>query len=60
MFLILFLNYRLILFNSYGLSRIFNPIVELVIPTEILYEEAKTEIEIHPAIAEAKMRKCLI
>ena len=48
MLLILFLNYWLVLFDSY-------PIAELVIPIGIPSKEAKTEIEIH-IVAEAKIR----
>ena len=39
---------------------IFNPIAELVIPIGIPSKEAKAEIEIHPVIVEAKIRKCSI
>ena len=38
------------------IAQIFNPIVELVIPIRKSIKEAKTEIEIHPAIVEAKIR----
>ena len=34
----------------------FNPIAERVIPIEIPSKEAKTEIEIHPVLVEAKIR----
>ena len=37
-----------------------DPIVELVIPIGIPMKEAKAEIEIHPVIEEAKIRKCSI
>ena len=36
---------------------VFNPIVELVIPTGVLRKEAKAEIEIHPVTTEAKITK---
>ena len=36
------------------------PIAELVIPIRIPIKEAKAEIEIHPVIVEAKIRKCSI
>ena len=39
------------------LAQIFNLIAELVIPLGIPSNEAKTEIEIHAVIAEAKIRK---
>ena len=42
------------------ISHIFNPIAELVIPIGIPIKEAKAEIEIHPVIVEAKIRKCSI
>ena len=38
----------------------FNPIAELVIPIGIPTEEAKAEMETHPVILEAKIRKCSI
>ena len=41
-------------------AQIFNPITELVIPIGILGKVAKAEVEIHPVIAEAKIRKCTI
>ena len=43
-----------------AIAQIFNPIEELVIPTGIPRKEAKAEIEIHPVIVEAKIRKCLM
>ena len=39
------------------IAQIFNPIAELVIPVEIPSKEAKAEIQIHPVIVEAKIRK---
>ena len=42
------------------IAKIFNPIAELVIPKGIPNKEAKEEIEIHPVIVEAKIRKCSI
>ena len=39
-----------------AIAQIFNPITELVISIGIPSEEAKAEIEIYPAIAEAKIR----
>ena len=39
------------------IAQIFNPIAELVIPIGIPTKETKAEIEIHPATAEAKIRK---
>ena len=42
------------------IAQIFNPIAELVIPIGIPTEEAKAEMETHPVITEAKIRKCLI
>ena len=43
-----------------AIAKIFNPVAELVILIGILSKEAKAEIEIHPVIAEAKIRKCSI
>ena len=42
------------------ITQIFSPIPELVIPIGITTKEAKEEIEIHPVIVEAKIRKCSI
>ena len=42
------------------IAQIFNPITELVIPIGIPSKEAKTEIEIYPVTAEAKIRRCSI
>ena len=56
-FFFLFLNYSLILFNPSSYCKIFAPIAELVILIGIPSKQAKTEIEMHPVIAEAKMRK---
>ena len=39
------------------IAQISNPISELVIPTRIPHEEKKTEMETHPIIVEAKIRK---
>ena len=54
-----------LIIDSYFLTpaviiQIFSPIAELVIPIGIPNKEAKAEIEIHPVIVEAKMRKCSI
>ena len=43
-----------------AIAQIFNPIVELVIPIGISSKEAKTGIQIHRVIVEAKIRKCSI
>ena len=40
------------------IAQIFNPIAQLVIPIGLPAKEAKAEIEIHPVIIEAKIRKC--
>ena len=40
------------------IAQIFNPIVELKIPLEILIKEAKAEMEIHTVTAKTKVRKC--
>ena len=42
------------------IGQIFNPIAERVIPIGIPIKEAKAEIEIHPLIVEAEIRKCSI
>ena len=38
------------------IAQFFNPIVELLIPIGTPSKEAKLEMEIHPVIAEAKIR----
>ena len=38
----------------------FNPIVEIGIPLEILTKKPKPEMETHPLIVEPKIRKCSI
>ena len=43
---------------SVAIAQIFNPIAELAILIGIQSKEAKAEIEIHPVIVEAKIRKC--
>ena len=43
-----------------AIAQIFNPIAELITPIGISIKEEKTEIKIHPAIAEGKIRKCSI
>ena len=43
-----------------AISQIFNPIAELIFSIGIPSNEAKAEIEIHPVIVEAKIRKCSI
>ena len=43
-----------------AISQIFNPIAELIFPIGIPSNEAKAEIEIHPVIVEAKIRKCSV
>ena len=42
------------------IAQIFNPIEELVIPIGIPTKEAKAEMETHPVIVQAKIRKCSI
>ena len=42
------------------IAQSFNPTLELVTPIGIQSKEAKTENEIHPVTAEAKIRKCSI
>ena len=42
------------------IAQIFNLIAELVIPIGIPTKEAKAEMETHPVIVEAKIRKCSI
>ena len=57
----LFLNYWLILFNSCGYyTNVYSNCAELVIPIGIPTKEAKAEMEAHPVIVEASIRKCSI
>ena len=42
------------------IAQILNPAAELVISIRTPTKEAKTQAEIHPVTAEAKMGKCLI
>ena len=42
------------------ISKMFNPIAELLIPIGIPTKEEKAEMETHPVIVEAKIRKCTI
>ena len=42
------------------IAQVFNVTVELAISIGIPIKEAKVEIEVHPAIVEAKIRKCSI
>ena len=42
------------------IAQIFNPIIELVTPIGVPTKEAKAEMETHPVIVEAKIRKCSI
>ena len=55
-----FLIIELFFLISEVIAHIFNPIAELVIPIGIPIKEVKAEIEIHPVILEAKIRKCSI
>ena len=56
-FLVFLLIIDLHFFISIAIAQIFHPIVELAIPIGILSKETKAEIEIHPVIVEAKIRK---
>ena len=58
--LIFFLIIDLNLLIPAAIAQIFNPIAELLIPIGIQNKEAKAEIEIHPIIVEAKIRKCSV
>ena len=58
-FFFFFLNIDLYVIPA-AIAEIFNPIAELVILMGIPSKETKEDIEIHPVIAEAKIRKCSI
>ena len=60
MLLFLFLILDLYLLIPAVIAQIFNAIVELVIPIGIPTKEEKAEMETHPVILEAKIRRCLI
>ena len=55
-----FLIIDLYLFSSCNYAQIFNPTVELAIPTGIPTKEAKKEMETHPVTLEAKVSRCSI
>ena len=59
-FFIFFLIIDLYFLIHAVIVQLFNPIEKHVIPIGIPIQEAKAEIEIHPAIAEVKIRKCSI
>ena len=59
-FFIFFVIIDLYFLISAVIAQMFNPIAELVIPIGIPTEEAKAEMETHPVILEAKIRKCSI
>ena len=52
--------YWLILSNILQLLHIFDPNAEFLISIGIPTKEVKSEIETHPVILEAKIRKCSI
>ena len=60
MLLLFFLIINLYFLIPAAIAQIFNPFTGLTIPIKIPSEEAKAEIEIHPVIEEAKMKKCSI
>ena len=55
-----FLIIGLYFFIPAAIAQIFNSVAELVIPTGIPSKEANTEIQIHPVVEEAKIRKCAV
>ena len=55
--LFLFLNYRFTHLFAPVIAQIFNPIAEILIPIAIQSKESNAEIETHPLIAKAKMKK---
>ena len=60
LFFFLFLIINLYFLIPAVVTQIFNPIAELIIPIGIPIKEAKAEMETHPVIVEAKIRKFLI
>ena len=59
-FFFFFLNIDLYFIILAVIAHIFNPIVELAIPIGIPTKEEKAEMETHPVVVEAKIRKCSI
>ena len=55
-----FLITNLYLLIPAATAQICNPMAELKISLRIPTKEVKAEIEIHPVIAEAKIRKCSV
>ena len=60
MLLFLFLIIDLYFLIPAAIAQFFNPSAKFVVPIGITSKEAKEEIEIHPVIVEAKIRKCAI
>ena len=62
MLLFLFLNLIVNLFFliPVAIAQISNPLAQLLIPFGVRTKEGNAEIEIHPVIVEAKMRKSSI
>ena len=59
-FFLFFLIIDLYFLTPAAIAQISNPLGELAIPIGIPIEEAEAEIEIHPVIVEAIVRKCSI
>ena len=59
-FFLFFLIIDLYFLTPAAIAQICNPLEELAIPIGIPIEEAEAEIEIHPVIVEAIVRKCSI
>ena len=57
-FFFLFLIIDLYFIIPAAIAQILNPISELVVPIGMPIKDVKAEVEIHPVIAEAKIRKC--
>ena len=58
--MLLFLFLIIDLYIPAAIAQSFSPVAELVTRIGIPSQDAKAEIEIHPVIAEAKIRKCSI
>ena len=59
-FFLFFLIIDLYFLTAAAIAQICNPLGELAIPIGIPIQEAEAEIEIHPVIVEAIVRKCSI
>ena len=60
MLLFLFITIDLYFIIPAVITKIFNPIAELIIPIGIPTKESKAEMEMHPVTVQIKISKCSI